>query len=127
MIDRFRRIKDEFGTTMLARTLLLVVGLIGMSAFGFFLFKSPWMLIVSVSGLGIGWLLRKTIVDQFEVLSWVMPIGLMVYGVVLFIGDKVLGSSGEMQLLIVTITTVVVFDIQFWSYSDPSIINTERE
>lgn len=125
MINRFRRIYGEFGGIVLARTLLLLAGVIGMAIFGILVIKSPWMLVVAVIGLGGGWLLRRTIVEYFEILSWALPAALFVYGIVLFVGDRILGLSGEMQLLIITITTVLVFDIQFWSFSDTSIVKTD--
>lgn len=126
MIDRFRRIKYEFGTLMLVRTVFLLFGLVGLSIMGFVVFESPLATIVSVIGLVLGWILRRTIVAQAELLFWVLPTGLFIYGIVLFIGEN-LALSRNNQLLIITITTVVLFGIQFWSLSDPSIVNTERE
>ena len=55
-----------------------------------------------------------------------MPVGLFIYAVVLFLG-KQFGLDNGMQLLIITLTTVVIFDIQFWSLSDPGVFNSERE
>ncbi len=127
MIERFRRIKSEFGGLQFGRTVLLLVGVVAMAAMGIFAFGSPWAAVVAVLGLIAGWLLRSQIVDHFEILSWAMPAALFIYGIVLFVGERVLGLSGELQVLIISITTVMVFDIQFWSLSDPSIVNIENQ
>ncbi|MGQ0542847.1 MAG: hypothetical protein ACT4O9_13495 [Blastocatellia bacterium] len=126
MFNRFRRIRIEFGKIMFARTILLLAIIVGISVFGLVGFTSPWPTFVAIVGLAVGVLFRRAIVDSFEILSWTLPAGLFVYGVVLFIGDRLLGMSGELQLLIITVTTVAVFDIQFWALSDPSIVNTEN-
>ena len=126
MHARLTRIHNEFGKGVLARTILLIVGLIGMSVLGLVVLASPWPAIISVMGLLIGWLLRRQIVAVFEWTSWALPTALFVYGILLFIGDR-LGLSREGQLLIITLTTVAVFDIQFWSLSDPSIVKVDDD
>ena len=40
--------------------------------------------------------------------------------------EKVLGMSRETQLMIITLTTVAVFNIQFWWLSDPRVINVKK-
>ncbi len=110
-----------------AKTILLLVGLGGMAIFGAGIFTSPWPAAVAIVGLALGWMFSRIIVDSFETLAWAIPAGLFIYGVVLFVGDRLIGLSGEIQLLIITITTVVMFNIQFWSLSDPSIVNTEND
>ena len=126
MLYRFTRIRNEFGNLVLGRVVFLLVGLVGLSAFGLIAFKGPWAAIIAVIGLVAGWLLRSLIVEWAESLFWAMPAALFVYGVVLFLGERVLDISREAQLLIITATTVLLFDVQFWSLSDPAIVNTER-
>ena len=127
MLNRFARIRREFGTVAFARTIFLLVGLVGLSLFGIFGFASPWPAIISAVGLVLGWLLRRVIVDHFDVISWAIPGALFAYGVVLFLGEKVMGISRESQLVIITITTVLLFGAQFWSLSDPEIVNPEKD
>ena len=50
---------------------------------------------------------------------------LFAYGLVLTFGER-FGLDREAQLLFITVTTVVLFNIQFWSLSDPSVENPER-
>lgn len=126
MLDRFQRIRAEFGNGAFARLMLLLVGLLGMSILGFVFFGSLSALTLALTGFGAGWLLRRVIVDNGERLLWALPTGLFVYGVVLFLGERVLGLPGEAQLLIITATTVIMFDIQFWLLSDPSFVNIDR-
>jgi hypothetical protein len=126
MISRFNRIKREFGKMALLRTLLLVAGLVGVSVMGVVFFGSPWALGISAVGLLAGWLLREKIVEHGQSLTWVLPAALTAYGIVMFFGERVLGISKGLQLLIIAAVTVIVFDIQFWWLSDPDVINTKR-
>jgi hypothetical protein len=126
MISRFMRIKNEFGTKMLLRIVLLLVGLIGMSLLGWFALGSLRPVGISLAGLLVGWLLRRLILEHGESLTWALPVGLTVFGIVAFIGEKVLGMSREAQLMVITLTTVAVFNIQFWWLSDPRVINVKK-
>ena len=127
MLSRFARIRDEFGTTAFAKTIFLLIGLVFLSLFGIFGFESLWPAIISAVGLVLGWFLRGVIVDHAEWIVWAIPGALIVYSVVLFLGDTLLGISRELQLVIITVTTVLLFDAQFWSLSDPDIVNPERD
>jgi hypothetical protein len=126
MIARFHRIRDEFGRGVLARTILLVVGMLGMSVMGVLLLHSWWPTLIVIIGLAAGFLLRRQIVATFEWTSWALPAALFIYGVLLFVGER-MGLSRAAQLIIITLTTVVVFDLQFWSLSDPSIVKAEDD
>jgi len=127
MISRFTRIKNEFGTKVLLRIVLLLVGLVGMSLLGWFALGNLWPVGISIVGLLAGWLLRRVILEYGESLTWALPVSLTVYGIVLTIGERLLGLSREAQLFIITITTVIVFNIQFWWLSDPQVINVKRK
>lgn len=111
---------------MFVRTLVMLILLPFMVALGWFGLETIWPAVIAVLGIVLGWLLRKQIVDNFEYLSWAMPATLFIYGVVLFVGEKFFGLSRVAQVIIITTTTVIVFGIQFWSLSDPEIINTEK-
>jgi hypothetical protein len=127
MISRLSRIKNEFGMKMLLRVVLLLVGLVGMSLIGWFALGSLWPAGISIVGLLIGWLLRRAIVDHGESLTWALPVSMAIYGIVLFIGERLLGIPRDLQLLIITLTTVAVFNIQFWWLSDPLVINVKND
>lgn len=126
MLSRFKRVHQEFGIVFSVRIVLLLLGLVGMSALGAFMFQSPWPAVVTVVGLALGWILRRRIVDSFDALTWAFPAALFVFSVVLFIGEQ-LGLSREGQLLITTLTTVFIFDLQFWWFSDPSIVRSDGD
>lgn len=121
MIARLKRIHHEFGIKISARIIVLLIGLVGMPIFGLIVLASPWSALIVITGLALGWLLRRTIADSFEAIAWVLPTALFIYGIVLFIGER-LGLSQQGQFLIITAVTVVVFDLQFWCFSDPSIV-----
>ena len=126
-LHRFTRIRREFGLKEFIRTIIMLIALVGVVLLGAIGLQSPWAAIIAIVGLGIGWLLRKTIVEFGESLFWALPAALFVYGIVLFVGERVLGLSREAQLLIITVTTVITFNLQFWILSDPSFVRTEQE
>lgn len=111
---------------MFLRMLLLILGLIGMPVFGYFGFSSVLPTVIVGAGLVLGWLLRRQTVEHFEWFAWSLPAALFSYGIILFLGEQLLGLSKLAQLVVITAVTVIVFNIQLWSLSDPSIVNTER-
>ncbi len=121
MVDRFRRIQRVFGTGELVRTLILIAGLIGMAIFGVVVLSSAAAAVIAGGGLLIGWAVRNWIARGSDHYAVVVPFGLTVYGIVLFAGDR-LGLDREIKLLIITVTKVTVFDLKFWSLSDPDVI-----
>lgn len=126
MIDRFFGIHRKFGFGASARVVLLIVGLVAMSVFGVLGFESWWPALIAVLGLVLGFVMRRQIVAAFEWTTWALPTALFVYGALLFVGEQ-LGLSREWQLTLIALTTVVVFDLQFWSLSDPSIVKVEDD
>ena len=125
-MKRFRRIHSEFGTAVLLRTSLLLIGLLGMALFDYFAFSSIRAGVIAIVGLGLGFLFRRLIVDGVEYYRRGIYIGLFVYSVTLLLGDLV-GLENSTKLAVITATTVVIFDLQFWSLSDTSVVNAERE
>ena len=126
MFARFAHIREEFGMVMFLRTLLLLVGSIAMGLFGYLGFDQIWPAAIVAIGLPLGRLLRRQIVDHFELLSWALPAAVIIYGIVMFVGERILGMPRELQLAVITTVTVVLFGIQFWSLSDPSIVKNEN-
>ena len=126
MLNRFQRIQREFGTKDLLRIILLLVGLVGMSIFGYFVLSSILAGIICLVGLVLGFLLKKQIADGVEYYSRTITVGLFIYGIIGFLGDM-LGIENNIKLAIITATTVIIFDLQFWSLSDPTVMNLERD
>lgn len=125
MIARFRRIQHEFGTKALLKTLLLLFGLVAMAVMGIVMLESFDAAVTAVVGLALGALVRRPIVERVALLPRLVHVGLTIYAVVLFLGGQ-FGMDNEVKLLIVTFTTVVLFDFQFWALSDPGIYNPAR-
>jgi hypothetical protein len=125
MLNRFQRIQNEFGTKASIRIWLLLVGLIGQTLLGLFYLSSVIAGIIAMVGLVLGFLFRQQIAQGVEYYHRVVSVGLIAYGIILFLGDR-LGLGKDAKLAIITATTVIIFDLQFWSLSDPSIVNTER-
>jgi hypothetical protein len=125
MLNRFQRIQQEFGTKDLLRIILLLVGLVGMTIFGYFVLSSILAGIITLVGLVVGFLLRKQIADGVEYYSRIITAGLFIYGIIGLLGDM-LGIENNIKLAIITVTTVIIFDLQFWSLSDKTVVNVER-
>jgi len=124
MLKRFQRIRAEFGTMVLLRIILLLVGLVGMTILGLFFSSSILAGIIAAVGLVLGFLLRRQIADGAEYYPRAISAGLFVYPIILFLGDR-LGIENNIKLAIITLTTVIIFDLQFWSLSDSSVLNSE--
>lgn len=124
-MNRFRRIKNEFGTSALIRILVLLIGLVVMALFDCFAFSGVGAGLIAVVGLVLGFLLSRRIADGADHYPRVISVGLFVYGIILFLGDR-LGLGNSAKLAVITATTVVMFDLQFWSLSDPSVVNAEQ-
>jgi len=104
----------------MAKTAFLAVGLVGMAAFGLLGFSSPLAAYVAAIGLTLGFLLRKQIPLGVEMYPLVVQVGLVTYGVTLVAGRYV-GLDRNVELSIITGTTVVLFNLQFWGSSDPRV------
>jgi hypothetical protein len=120
------RIRSEFGFSAYVRTLVLVFGLPGIAIIGIALFGRFEPLVIIFVGLIAGMLFRRQIANRTESLSALTNVGLFIYGVVLFFGD-LLKIDGATKIAIIALTTVIVFNFQFWSLSDPDVYNPERE
>ena len=125
-MGRFGRIRSEFGLGVMLRMALLLVGLFAMALLDYFALESYWAGVIAAAGLGLGFLLRRRIPDGFEHYPGIISKGLFVYPIILFVGG-LLGLSKSAQLAVLTAVTAAIFDLQFWSLSDPSIVNSERK
>lgn len=125
-MNRFSRIRNEFGTAALLRTSALLLGIPLMALFDFFAFSNIRAGLIGAAGLALGFLFRRKIPEGVEYYPRIMTVGLFVYSIVLFLGD-LLGLEKGMKLAIITSVTVVLFDLQFWSLSDPSVVNSGRD
>ncbi len=126
MLVRLRRIHREFGIQALLKTLLLLLGVVGMALMGIFMLGRLDAAVIAVAGLALGALARREIAKRALVLPKAVRAGLFVYAIVLFLGGQ-LGIDNAVKLLVITLTTVVLFDLQFWALSDPGVHNLARE
>jgi hypothetical protein len=67
-----------------------------------------------------GYFARARIVALIERIAVAVKAGLFVYGLVLFFGERA-GIENDWQLLIITVTTALLFNLQFWAFSDSRI------
>ncbi len=125
--SRFSRIKREFGTWVFVKTLLLLMAAVGVSAIAYFGFESVVPAMIVVVGLVAGWILRDAIVNHFDFLQWVLPGSLFIYGILLFVGERIIGISRTAQAIIIAAVLAIAFSIQFWSLSDPSIVKIPED
>jgi len=99
----------------------LLIGLFGMALLDYFAFSRIRAGLITIVGLALGFLLRRLIVKGVEYYRRGIYIGLFVYSVTLLLGDLV-GLENSTKLAVITATTVVIFDLQFWSLSDTSVV-----
>jgi len=125
-MNRFQRIRNEFGTKALLRTTLLLAGLLGMVLLDYFAFLSARAGIIAAVGLALGFLFRRKIAEGVEFYNRAFSVGLFVYSITLLLGD-LLGLENGVKLAVIAATTVVIFSLQFWSLSDPAVMNAERD
>lgn len=121
-MSRFGRIRREFGVGALARTALLLAGLFATTLLDYFALGSYRAGFIAAAGLALGFLLRRRIPEGVESYPPVVKAGLFVYPIILFVGER-LGLDTSAQLAVITAVTAAIFDLQFWSLSDPSVIN----
>ena len=127
ILSRFARIRREFGTWMFVRTLLALMAAVGIATMAYFALESILPAVIVLTGLFAGWYLRRQIVDHFDFLQWVLPGTLFVYGIVLFIGERVVGISRSTQALVIAGVSAIAFGIQFWALSDPQIVKIPED
>jgi hypothetical protein len=124
-MNRFRRIRDEFGAGALARTVLLLAGLPAMALFDYLAFSSLRAGLVAAAGLALGFLFRRRIPAGIDHYPPILSALLFAYPIILFVGG-LLGLGRGAQLAVITAVTVLIFDLQFWSLSDASVENGAR-
>ncbi|MES2626436.1 MAG: hypothetical protein V4628_14215 [Pseudomonadota bacterium] len=120
MLKRFTKIKNEFGNIVLSRILLVGIGMIVMSVAAVYFYQRHDMPLITIAITLIAFIYRVHISNYIGNLAGVFRIGFIVYGVILFLGDR-LGIANDWKLFIITITTALVFNLQFWGLSDPDV------
>lgn len=125
MINRIKRINTEFGKLATLRIVITILGLIGMSIIPIIYWHTSRYLIITIIGLIIGWIFKEKIVDSIDIIPKISSISLWIYGIVLTVGDHA-GFDHYTKLLIITITTIITFNLNFWALSDPNICNAEK-
>lgn len=129
MLTRMNRIRINFGTEVLLRILILLMGALGMSIGGWVFLSSLVPAEIAISGFILGYILRRPIAARIEIIPAIVKTCLLIYGLVLLLSKR-LGLDHITQLSIITATTILIFNLQFWSRSDPSVIpmtNSEDE
>jgi hypothetical protein len=124
MFNRFRRIRSEFGRLILLRVILMIAGLVAMILLDYFAFSSYRAGLIIVSGALLGFLFRGKIPEGIEYYQKLRRASLFIYALILAL-SKPLGFSYSAQVAIIALTTIIIFNLQFWSLSDSSIVNME--
>ncbi len=127
ILSRFARIRNEFGTWMFLKTVILLLAAVGMAVLGFFDFNSILPAVIVGIGILVGSILRQEIVDHFDTIQWVLPASMFVYGILFFLGERVIGISRSTQVMVYATVSVISFVIQFWALSDPEIVKIAEE
>jgi len=110
MLSCLRRIYRVFGLQAFLKTLLLLIGLIGMAVVGFVCLGRFNAAGAAVSGLAVGAPLSRPITAHNALFSKAVPVGLSTYAVVILRGNRFARDNG-VKHRIIAIATVVVFDV----------------
>lgn len=126
MLQRILRIRNEFGMVALLKTALVGVGMLVMSIAGIYVFGRLDILLITIAITLAAFFCRGQIAGQVERLPGIFKLGLLVYGAILFFGDF-LRISDSWTLFIITVTTALVFNMQYWALSDSRVYNASNE
>ena len=85
-MNRFRRIRSEFGGKALLRICVLLVGLFAVALFDYFAFSSVRASLIAAAGLALGFLFRRRIVEGVEYYPRAFSAGLFIYSITLILG-----------------------------------------
>ena len=91
-----------------------------MSAAGIYFYNRVDILVITLAVTGITFLLHNQIANHAASLANIFKFGFIVYGLVLFLGDR-LQIPNDWKLFVITLTTALVFNLQFWALSDPDV------
>ena len=122
MLARCKRIQQQFGTEVLLRVLFLLAGLVAMAIGGWHFLSSLIPTAIAAIGLFAGFALREYVVRNAESVPQLVKACLYNYALIL-LAAKLLDLGYLTQLSVITATTVLVFNLQFWSRSDPRVIS----
>ena len=124
MIRRFQGVHSKFGFGATWRLLLLAGGMIVFSATGVLAFRSYREVIVNVGSLAVGYLLRDRIssyiVRHPTILNYLLVAYLLLIGYCWY-SDW----PQSIELAIINAATAIVFNVQFWTWSDPAVQRLE--
>jgi len=90
-----------------------------MSVMGYVVALSLACTYTAVCGLGLGLMFRRLLVPLRDYYSVILRVGLTIYGLALVLG-KYAGMSTNTTLVVITATTAVVFNLNFWCFSEPN-------
>lgn len=120
MFKRLALIRDAGGTNTYIRTWIVLLGTVILSA-------GEWLFFGSVIGgcaaivLTIaGWCFRASIMEMGAVYGKHSMLILFVYGFILFL-TKRLGFGQHAQVVVITIATAFMFNLNFWSISEAAL------
>ncbi len=120
MIRRFQHVHNKLGFGATWRLLLLAGGMIVFSATGVLAFRSYREVVVTVGSLAVGYLLRHRIspyiVRRPKILNYLLVAYMLLLGFCWY-SDW----SPPTELTIINAATAILFNLQFWTWSDPAV------
>jgi hypothetical protein len=126
MFRRMKLIYDVGGIWPAISTWVVLLGAIAFPVAEWLLFRSVFCLMVVIGVTFLGWLMRRRIMEIGPVYSIYSTRILFAYGVVLFL-TKRLGFGHHAQLVVITLATVLMFNLNFWTVSEAAIADQEIE
>jgi len=120
MLHRMALIRDFGGNGPFIRTWIVLIASIVFPVLEWSFFGGITGSCAVVTLTIAGWYFRNSIMEMGEFYNKYSTLILFVYGVVLFL-TKRLGVGLHGQLIVITIATVVIFNLNFWSISEAAL------
>lgn len=120
MINRMRLIREVGGAPAFVSTLIVLLGCIAFPVFEFSAFGTLYCAAFVAALTTLGWLFRKRIMEFGAEYQKRTRVILFLYGAVL-VSTKYLGGGYHAQLVVITIATAIMFNLNLWSVSEAVI------
>ena len=125
MLKRMAYIRSAGGNNAYVRTWLVFLGSIGFCIAEGVIFQQYFCTAFSIALTTSGWAFRKSIMEWGTEYARRSSLILFTYGVVL-LAAKYMGFGHHVQLVLIGVATVLMFNLNYWTISEAVVVEHER-
>ena len=118
-------IREAGGNNVCWRTWFVLLGSIGISVAEWVIFRGLVCAVLAIVLTGLGLKFRKSIMEWGTEYRQRSTLMLFSYGIILF-AAKHFGLGHHIQLVVIGIATVLMFNLNFWSISEAVVVEREQ-